>query len=46
MGNLSASETEKPDREPEEPAQEIFALANNKEIESGQFWYKGGKTDW
>jgi NAD(P)-dependent dehydrogenase (short-subunit alcohol dehydrogenase family) len=46
MGNSSASETEKPDREPEEPAQEIFALANNEEIESGQFWYKGEKTDW
>lgn len=46
MGNSSATEEEKPDREPEEPAQEIFNLANNKELETGQFWYKGEKMDW
>jgi len=45
MGFDGATENSKPDREPEEPAQEIYDLATS-DVESGQFWYKGTKQDW
>ncbi|MCH7758910.1 SDR family NAD(P)-dependent oxidoreductase [Patescibacteria group bacterium] len=45
MGNVVASETEKPDRIPDQPANEIFNLAVNP-IESGQFWREGKIREW
>jgi NAD(P)-dependent dehydrogenase (short-subunit alcohol dehydrogenase family) len=45
MGLKSATETDSPDREPEEVAQEIYDLAT-KDIESGFFWLNGKKRDW
>lgn len=39
MGGMDA------DREPEEAAKEIVALANSQ-VESGQFWFKGEKFPW
>lgn len=45
MGRYTAAETEKPDRKPEDAAQDIFTLAISK-VESGQFWHKGEKMDW
>lgn len=45
MGNAVASETEKPDRTPDQPADEIFQLTVNP-VESGQFWREGKKRDW
>mgnify|MGYP001586842694 FL=1 len=45
MGNIIATETEKPDRTPEQAANEIFNLVTNVK-ESGQFWRHGKKTEW
>ena len=45
MGNLAATETLKPDRTPEEAAEDIFNLVT-REKETGQFWKEGKKTDW
>ncbi len=45
MGNGVASETEKPNREPEQPAEEIYNLVNNK-VESGLFWRFGKVREW
>jgi NAD(P)-dependent dehydrogenase (short-subunit alcohol dehydrogenase family) len=45
MGNGVASETEKPDREPEEAAGDIYTLAIS-DVESGCFWRFGKKRDW
>lgn len=46
MGNASAAENEKPDRKPEEAASDIFELATKKDLETGQFLYKGEKMEW
>ena len=46
MGRYTADETEVPDREPEEAAGDIYALATKDGLESGQFWFKGEKMDW
>ena len=32
-------------RDPSEPAEEVFALANSK-VESGNFWHRGRKRSW
>jgi len=45
MGNDVASETEKPDREPEQPAEDIYNLVN-KITETGYFWKFGKKREW
>lgn len=45
MGNLAATETAKPDRTPEQVADEIFELVT-KVRETGQIWKEGKKTDW
>lgn len=45
MGNLGATENEKPDREPEEVADEIYDLVINVK-ESGYFWKLGKKREW
>lgn len=45
MGNDAATETERPDTEPEEAAGDIFKLATSN-VETGQFWFKGEKMDW
>ena len=45
MGNSAATETEKPDRKPEEAANDIYALATG-EVESGCFWQFGKKREW
>lgn len=45
MGNESATEDAKPDREPAEAAEEIYKLAVS-DIETGQFWYKNEKFPW
>ncbi|MFH1178537.1 MAG: SDR family NAD(P)-dependent oxidoreductase [bacterium] len=45
MGNIIATETEKPDREPEEAANDIFQLVTTVK-ETGQFWKLGKKTEW
>jgi len=45
MGNNVASETEKPDREPEDAAEDIYRLATN-EVETGCFWRFGKKREW
>ncbi|MEI7792689.1 MAG: SDR family NAD(P)-dependent oxidoreductase [Candidatus Berkelbacteria bacterium] len=45
MGFDGSTDEAKPDREPEEPAREIFDLAT-LDIESGQFWENGQKRDW
>lgn len=45
MGNSAATETEKPDREPEEAANDIYTLATSK-VESGFFWQFGKKREW
>lgn len=45
MGNSVADETDKPDREPREAAQDIYDLAI-REIETGQFWQFGEKREW
>lgn len=45
MGNIIATETDKPNREPEEAAQDIFDLVT-KVKETGQFWREGKTTDW
>jgi len=45
MGIASGDEHSKPDREPEEPAAEIYNLATSK-VESGLFWHKGKVREW
>lgn len=45
MGNGVASETEKPTREPEEAANDIYRLATSR-VESGCFWKFGEKRAW
>ncbi len=45
MGNEGATETEKPDREPEEPAQDIYRLVTTI-TKSGCFWRFGKKREW
>lgn len=45
MGNAIATETEKPDREPEEAADDIFQLVTTIK-ETGQFWKLGRKIEW
>ena len=45
MGLSAATETEKPDRDAEEPAEDIYTLATTA-TESGHFWYLGEKRDW
>lgn len=45
MGLSAASDTEKPDREVEEPAQDIYLLATTV-TESGYFWRFGQKREW
>lgn len=45
MGNIIATETEGPNRTPEQAAKEIFDLIN-KVKETGQFWRHGKKTAW
>lgn len=45
MGNDVASETEKPDREPEQPAEDIYHLVTTV-TESGYFWKFGKKREW
>lgn len=46
MGNSGASEEfGAPDREPEEPANEIFDIVQNVR-ETGKFWYKGKEREW
>jgi NAD(P)-dependent dehydrogenase (short-subunit alcohol dehydrogenase family) len=45
MGNIIASKTEKPDRTPEQAADEIYQLVTTVK-ESGQFWEYGEKIDW
>jgi NAD(P)-dependent dehydrogenase (short-subunit alcohol dehydrogenase family) len=45
MGNIVATENERPDREPEEAANDIFQLITTVK-ETGQFWRLGKKIDW
>ena len=45
MGNLGLSDKERPDREPDEVANDIYKLVTTVQ-ESGQFWRLGKKTDW
>lgn len=45
MGNAGASEMGAPDREPEEPADEIFDIVQNVR-ETGKFWQKGRERSW
>ncbi|HAV11692.1 MAG TPA: SDR family oxidoreductase [Candidatus Moranbacteria bacterium] len=45
MGNSSATETEKPEKEPEQAAGDIYKLAT-AEVETGQFWFEGKKMEW
>lgn len=45
MGNIGLKGTEKPDREPEEAAGDIYNLAVNN-TESGFFWRFGEKRKW
>lgn len=45
MGNIIASKTEKPDRTPEQAANEIYQLVTTVK-ESGQFWEYGKKIEW
>lgn len=45
MGNIAATASEKPDREPEEPAQDIYNIVTTV-TESGFFWKLGKKRDW
>lgn len=45
MGYSVATETEKPNREPEESAGDIFQLVTTIK-ETGQFWRLGKKTEW
>ncbi len=45
MGMSVSSTTEQPDREPEQPAQEIYTLVTTI-TESGCFWKFGKKREW
>jgi NAD(P)-dependent dehydrogenase (short-subunit alcohol dehydrogenase family) len=45
MGLAYAGEGIGPDREPNEPAQEIYSLAVS-DVESGQFWFMGARHPW
>ena len=45
MGNDAATEIEKPDREPEEPANDIYQLVTNVR-KSGCFWRFGKEREW
>ncbi len=45
MGNLGATEDEKPNREPEEVADDVYHLVTSVK-ESGQFWKFGKKREW
>ncbi|MDP3947642.1 MAG: SDR family NAD(P)-dependent oxidoreductase [bacterium] len=45
MGNDAATETEKPDREPEEPANDIYQLVTNVR-KPGCFWRFGKEREW
>ena len=45
MGNIIATDTDRPYREPEEAADDIFQLVTSV-TETGQFWKEGQKMDW
>lgn len=45
MGNVVATETEKPDRTPEQAGQDIYKLATST-VASGHFWRYGNKREW
>jgi NAD(P)-dependent dehydrogenase (short-subunit alcohol dehydrogenase family) len=45
MGMSVASETDKPDKDPEQPAQEIFTLVTTV-TETGYFWRFNKKREW
>ena len=45
MGFSIADERERPDREPEEAAEDVYKLAITK-VETGLFWSKGEKIEW
>jgi len=45
MGNAVASETEKPDRTPDEAADDIYKLATAT-VPSGRFWRFGKEREW
>jgi NAD(P)-dependent dehydrogenase (short-subunit alcohol dehydrogenase family) len=45
MGNSAATESQKPDREPDEAAKDIYTLATSK-VESGKFWQFGKEREW
>ena len=45
MGSDVATETEKPDRKPEDVAEDIYNLLTQKD-ESGYFWRFGEKREW
>ncbi len=45
MGSGAVTGVERPDREPEEVAEEIYNLAVSG-AETGQFWHKGNKRAW
>lgn len=45
MGALAATETEKPDREPSEPAEEIYQIITTAK-ESGYIWKEGKRVSW
>ena len=45
MGRIAATEDDGPDREPEEPAREIYELATRR-VPSGYFWRRGKRRSW
>ena len=45
MGNILSTNSDKPDREPEQVAEDIFTLIQNI-TESGYFWRFGEKQEW
>lgn len=45
MGCIGATETEKPERAPSQPADEIFHLVTHPAA-SGHFWRRGKRREW
>lgn len=45
MGQIAATETEGPDRDPSEPAEDIYNIVSTVK-ETGCFWKLGQKRDW
>ncbi len=45
MGNAVATETEKPDRDPSQAAEDIYRLAT-EDVETGCFWQDGKTREW